>query len=199
MVLNSSVFAVVGTIALAVCVLCLIVLHLVPSGLYPVRDPVSLYGTTRYHLLYRVQAITSGICALCLLIALAEQQNDLPVFGLLMLGCYGISRILIAAFMMDAYGKHTRKGFIHIFLAAVAFTTIAIAVGFLTAPLVVLPFWSELRVFLLLAEYLTIISTILFFFISLISSLRRYTGLIERGIYLGALCWLGLAIIPLIH
>jgi len=195
----SLVFAIVGTVALAVCVFCLIVLHLVPSGIHPMSDPVSLYGTTRFNILYRVQAIASGLCALCLLLVLAGQQTNLPVFGLLMLGCYGVARICIAAFMMDTYGKRTRTGLIHIILAAVAFTTIAIAVGMLTASLVALPFWNELRVFLSLAEYLTIISAILFLLIILLSSLRRFTGLIERGIYLGALCWLGLVIIPLIH
>lgn len=142
--MSSIVFAIVGTPALAVCVLCLSILHLVPSGVQPVRDPVSLYGTTRYHILYRVQARASGLCA-------------------------------------------------------VAFTAIAIAVGLLTGSLVTLTLWNELRVVLLIAEYLTIISAILFLFISLLSSLRRFTGLFERGIYLGALCWLGLTIIPLIH
>jgi len=40
MILTTSVFALVGTVALAVCVVCLIILHIVPSGLLPMRDPV---------------------------------------------------------------------------------------------------------------------------------------------------------------
>src|SRR5436305_10300947 len=119
--------AIVGTLALTICVLSLIILHLVPSGLNPARDPVSLYGTTRYNSLYRVQAIASGICALCLLLALIERQPNLTVIGLLMLGCYGCARLAIAAFMMDEHGKRTRTGVLHIILAAVAFTAIAVA------------------------------------------------------------------------
>lgn len=197
--MSSSVFAIVGTVALAVCVFCLLALHFVPSGVNPLRDPVSLYGTTRYSVLYRVQAIASGLCALCLLLALAGQQTNLPVFGLLMLAGYGIARICIAAFMMDAFEKRTRTGTIHIILAAVAFTTIAIAVGILTTPLLSSPLWNGLREYLSLTVYVTIISAILFLLTRSLPILRRFTGLIERGIYLGALCWLGLVIIPLIR
>jgi hypothetical protein len=193
------VFALVAMVALVICIGCLIVLHLVPSGLHPMRDPVSLYGTTRYSVLYRVQAIASGICALCLLLALTEQHIPLPSLGLLMLACYGIARIAIAAFMMDAHGKRTLTGSIHILLAAVAFTTIAVAVGMDTASLLLSPLWNGLSVFLSLAEYLTIISALLFLLVSLLPVLRPFTGLIERGIYLGALCWLALVIIPLIR
>ena len=195
----SFVFTIVGTVALAVCVFCLLALHFVPSGVNPLRDPVSLYGTTRYSVLYRVQAIASGLCALCLLLALAGQQTNLPVVGLLMLAGYGIARICIATFMMDADEKRTRTGILHIILAAVAFTTIAIAVGMLTAPLLSSPLWNALRDYLSLTVYVTIISAILFLLIRSLPILQRFTGLIERGIYLGALCWLGLVIIPLIH
>jgi len=132
-------------------------------------------------------------------VILSELPTKLPVFGLLMLGCYGIARICIAAFMMDANGKRTRTGLIHIILAAVAFTTITIAVAMLTGSLIMSSLWNELQVFILIAEYLTIISAVLFLLVSLLSPLRLFTGLIERGIYVGALCWFGLIIIPLIH
>jgi len=106
---------------------------------------------------------------------------------------------LIAAFMMDTHSKRTRTGSMHIILAAVAFTSIAIAVGMLTASLLSSALWNELGVFLTVAADLTIISAILFIVVSLIPALRRFIGLVERGIYLGALCWLGLVIIPLIR
>lgn len=196
--MTSFVFALVGTVALVICIACLLLLHLVPSGLHPVRDPVSLYGTTRYHLLYRVQVIASGISALCLVAALTERHLPLPLVGLLMLACYGIARMAIAAFMMDAHAKRTRTGSLHILLAAIAFTTIAVAVGILTPSLLASPLWKDLSVFLSLAEYLTILSALLFLLISLLPVLRPFYGLIERGIYVGALCWLALVIIPLL-
>jgi hypothetical protein len=185
--------------ALVICIGCLLVLHLVPSGLYPVRDPVSLYGTTRYHLLYRVQVIASGICALCLVAALTERHLLLPLVGLLMLVCYGIARMAIAAFMMDAHGKRTPTGSMHILLAALAFATIAVAAGMLTPSLLSFSLWKNLSVFLSLAEYLTILSALLFLLVSLLPVLRPFYGLIERGIYVGALCWLALVIIPLLR
>lgn len=197
--MSSFVLALVGTAALAISVCCLIVLHLVPSGLHPGRDPVSCYGTTRYHLLYRVQVIASGICALCLVLALTMQPINLPGVGLLMLGCYGVARMSIAGFMMDVQGKRTPMGLTHIILAAVAFSTIAVAVGMLTSSLLSLPRWNDVSVFLTFAEYLTIIAAVLFIFVSVLPVLKRFTGLVERGIYLGALCWLGLVIIPLMR
>src|SRR2546423_665539 len=141
------IIAIAGTLALTICVLCLIILHLIPSELNPVRDPVSLYGTTRYHPLYRAQAIASGICALCLLLALIERQPNLTVIGLFMLGCYGCARLTIAAFMMDEHGKRTRTGVFHIILAAIAFTTIAVAAGMLTTSLLASSPWKELSIF----------------------------------------------------
>jgi hypothetical protein len=83
----------------------------------------------------------------------------------------------IAAFMMDAHGKRTATGSIHIILAAVAFTTIAVAVGTLTTSLLSLPRCKELSVFLSMAEYLTIISALLFLLVMLLPVLRRFTGL----------------------
>ena len=196
--MSSFVFALVGTIALVICIGCLLILHFVPSGLHPARDPVSLYGTTRYHLLYRVQVIASGIAALCLVAALTERHLSLPLVGLLMLVCYAIARLAIAAFMMDAHGKRTPTGSMHILLAAVAFTTVAVATGILTPSLLSSSLWKDLSVFLSVAEYLTLLSALLFLLVSLLPVLRPFYGLIERGIYVGALCWLALVIIPLL-
>ncbi len=197
----SQVLAVVGAIGLAVCVGCLITLHLVPGKVQPVHDPVSLYGTTRYHLLYRTQAVASGICALCLVFALAAQAISWPVIGLALLACYGVSRILIAGFMMDVPSAgNTRAGRIHILLAAITFTSIAVAVGVLTGPISRAARWSDLSLWLTIVDYMTIIAALLFILVRrALPVLWRIAGLLERGIYLGALCWLGLVIIPLIH
>jgi hypothetical protein len=43
--------SVVVLVALAVAVVLLVRLHIVPTGLSPVRDAVSDYGTTRWHAL----------------------------------------------------------------------------------------------------------------------------------------------------
>ncbi len=197
----SQVFAIVGTIGLVVCVGCLITLHLVPSKVQPIHDPVSLYGTTRYHALYRTQVIASGVCALCLVFALAAQSISWPVIDLVLLACYGLSRILIAGFMMDIPGsRSTRAGRMHILLAAITFASIAVAVGVLTRPVGAAARWSDLSVFLTIADFVTIISAVLFILVRrAFPLLWQIAGLLERGIYLGALCWLGLVIIPLIH
>lgn len=42
-------------------VVALVVLHLLPSGLSPLRDPVSQYGITRFKAGYRVQTLAYGL------------------------------------------------------------------------------------------------------------------------------------------
>lgn len=95
--------------------------------------------------------------------------------------------------------ESAQTGLLHVILAAIAFTTIAVAVGMLTTPILSSSRWSALSLFLSLAEYVTIISALIFILVSLLPALQRFTGLVERGIYLGSLCWLVLVIIPLIR
>ena len=46
---------------LSIGVVALVVLHLMPSGLSPLRNPVSQYGITRFKAGYRVQTLAYGL------------------------------------------------------------------------------------------------------------------------------------------
>lgn len=57
-----------------------------------------------------------------------------------------------------------------------------------------IPIWPWLRA----ASQLTGISAIIFGVLYAVPALKRFGGLFERGIYVGALLWLGLVIVPLV-
>jgi hypothetical protein len=102
-------------------------LHLASTGLSPVRDAVSDYGTTDEHMLYRVQVVAFGASALLLMAALAD-EDGVRRSGLVWLTIYGAARIAIAWFMIDRdLTKPTTEGRVHALLAALAFTAIAVA------------------------------------------------------------------------
>ena len=187
----------IGVVALAVCVVCLVVAHFLPTGFHPLFDPVSFYGTSRYHALYQMQAVSSGVSALCLVAALAMQGVMLPKRGVIVLALYGVSRVLIAGFPADLSRPSTQHGRIHVVLAAVAFTGIAIATGVLTSHLTTQSTWHGDASLLSVASLITDISAVVFFVATLVPATRRSIGLPERGIYVGALLWLGSALVPL--
>ena len=110
-VTSPEVFTVTGSIALAgttSCLLTLIVLHVLPTGLSPLTNPVSQYGITSYRLGYRVQTIAMGIAA----IAAATGISKLGIRGgslvAVLLAIFGAARLAISWFPMDVPGAAAR-------------------------------------------------------------------------------------------
>ena len=73
-----AVLCVVALAGVAVTLGALVVLHLAPSGLSPLRDPVSAYGISRFSLLYRAQTLGTAVSAAALAVALpvAEMRAE---------------------------------------------------------------------------------------------------------------------------
>src|SRR3954452_20974872 len=96
----------------------LLAAHLARTGLSPVRDAVSDYGTTHVHQLYRAMVVALGVGGILLALGLAR---DTDAGSLGWLWAYGLSRIAIAGFMTDRDPPpFTTEGRIHWLLAAVA-------------------------------------------------------------------------------
>lgn len=106
----SSALAVVSGIALGVACLSMLGLHLFEAQFNPIRDAISLYVYARTGVLYNVDAIARGFCALGLVAALAAGGDRLPWPGLLALGMYGLARLTIPAFPGDRRPPLTRRG-----------------------------------------------------------------------------------------
>jgi hypothetical protein len=192
-------YTVIGAAGLLVCLACLIALHLLPTGFHPIHDPVSNYGTSLYGYLYRLQAFASGICGACLLAVFAGTSIPLPFWGIAALGCYSVSRMLIIFFPTDIKPPRTLKGSIHVFLAALTFTGIAIAAGNLTQLLIRVVTWGSWGWELQAAAFLTEGAAVAFFLVFKFRPFRKITGLIERCIYLGTLLWLGIVFMQLLR
>lgn len=187
-----------SSLLLLIGVLSLIGLHLNAPDLTPIRDAVSLYVYGGYGVLYRVQAVATGLGALCLLGALLVHGFTLPLIGVVLFGLYGATRIMMAWFISDPHPPLTRRGVIHLLLGTVMFLAIAFATGLLTGPLRVLPEWQRSSIPLILAATLTIGCVALSFALSTQARLRPLLGLVERGIYVGTFVWMGWVVWPLL-
>lgn len=116
---------VVAGVAVGLC--SLVVLHLVPSGLSPRRNPVSQYGITRFALGYRMQTVAYGVAgvgaAIC--VTQSERRGSLVVALCLV---FALARGAIGWFPMDAPGAaRSSMGRLHGQLAIVAFVGLGIA------------------------------------------------------------------------
>ena len=187
----------VGGLAWAGCVLCLLALHLLPTGVHPVRGFVSDYALGRFGVLYQVQAIASGVCAGCLLTVMLGLDVPAPRWGLGCLALYAVSRLLIAAFPTDPPTRRTRVGMIHFVLAATTFAGIAGAAVLLTPAVARHPPWDDFVGPLYAAMRLTVASAAIFGLAFLSGRAAPILGLLERCVYLGKLAWLGALLLSL--
>jgi len=194
----SQLYVVIGAAGLLTCIASLIALHILPTGFEPFADAVSNYALSSYGFLYRLQAFSSGVCGLCLLAWFADAGLSLSGPGIAALTIYSFSRLLIIFFPTDLNPPRTVKGTIHMILAAGTFTGIAIATGSLTSSLRDIGAWSNIAPALNAAATLTEAAAVAFLVVVVIRPFRKILGLVERGIYLGTLLWLGLVFAHLI-
>jgi hypothetical protein len=179
-----------GIAGLLSCLASLIALHLLRTGYHLIHDPVSNYAVSPYGYLYRIQAFSSGICGACMFGWFARSGIKLSILGMTALLFYSLSRMLIIFFPTDVKPPRTRTGTIHVILATLTFTGIAIASGTLTPSLVSFTNWSKMAWELLAAAWLTDAAAIAFVVAYIFKPFRLWIGLVERCIYVGTLLWL---------
>jgi hypothetical protein len=176
--------AIASLTLLAVAVALLARLHFAPTGLDPVRNAVSDYGTTPWHRSYRAMVIALGLAAALLAAELAYETN---ADDLIWLWTFAASRIAIAGFMTDRDPPpFTREGLVHYALATAAFTSIAIAasnIDWSGKPAVLDPLGT--------AIVLSAILTVATFRVPAVF------GLVERALYATSIAWLAIAAIDL--
>lgn len=112
---------------LSIGVVALVVLHLVPSGLSPLRNPVSQYGITQFKVGYRVQTLAYGLAGAGAAIGLASLPRP-SLFVVVLCGVFAASRAAISWFPMDPPGgKLSATGRRHGLLGIGAFVALAVA------------------------------------------------------------------------
>jgi hypothetical protein len=178
----ATALAAAAAVFAALCVVCLVVLHLSPTGYSAVRNTVSDYGVGTYAGWYRAQAACAGASAVCLATALAQGVDPVPRRVVTLLVVFGVARVAIGFFPTDLTGsaEHSRTGGIHLLLAATAFISISWAA-------VALGRYEHGAPWLGWVMTVTAAGT----FVALRQAwLRSSVGLIERGFYAAFLAWL---------
>jgi uncharacterized protein DUF998 len=124
--LRDSAVALIAT-GVSVGVAALVVLHLLPTGLSPMRAAVSQYGISRYRAGYRVQTIAYGLAGIGAAVGIATMPGPTAVLVVLC-SVFAAGRIAIGWFPMDAPGgERTKAGRRHVLLAASAFVAVTAA------------------------------------------------------------------------
>lgn len=174
---------------LAVGLSALVALHLLPTGLSPIRNAVSQYGITRYRTGYRVQTLAYAIAGFGAAVGLSQMRgtaSTAPVVALCIV--FAVARGVISWFPMDEPGSEmTGTGRRHGMLALVAFVSVGVAAEQLGRLL------DEDSMHASMASASNVLAVlILVSFVAMAVGRGRspgYFGLAERGFYLCATAW----------
>jgi hypothetical protein len=180
----------VALAALIVVVGALVYLHIVPSGLSPVRNAVSQYGITRFRAGYRVATIAFAISGAALALAISRATHGHASATIVLLVVFAAARAVISWYPMDAPGgDRTSTGRAHGLLAIAAFAGVTAAALRLAS---VLSDQTALHELAPVSRGLGILMLVLLLSMGFSRShpeLGRRFGLIERGFYVAAIAW----------
>lgn len=182
----ASVLLLVGAVGALVS---LVVVHVLPTGLNPVRDPVSQYGITRYRGWYRAAALSAALAGVGGIISFAQVPGVAALITLILLVVFAAARALIGFFPMDAPGD-TRSGTgrLHNLLATLAFAPVT-AAAFVGAGALHDAGAGELSTWSTVCGVIMAVGAVSLLLTTRISGLRNLFGLAERLIYVGFIAW----------
>lgn len=189
----------VSLVCLVVAVGSLALLHLVPTGLSPVLAAVSQYGISRYRSGYRVMTISLGLAVAALGVGLAARISEAGgTTVLVLMAIFSAARLVISWYPMDAPGApRTPHGHAHGLIAIVTFTSITVAALRLGAAL-----HRPIQLHALAPVSTAFGAAMAACVIAMVSarsspSARNYFGLVERGLYLAIIGWIGVLAVAL--
>ena len=189
---------VLALVCLAVGIGALVVLHVVPTGLSPVRDAVSDYGAGRYAWGYRTLVVAIGAAAAAEAVGFST-DGSAGTAGIVWLAVYAVSRVAIAWTPTDLPGApRTPTGRLHALLAITAFTAIAVATSTIPGDLPGGPPWGDWADLLGTLGTLVVVTAVGTAVTIVVPPFRRVFGLVERLLYVTSLAWLLVAAVALI-
>jgi Protein of unknown function (DUF998) len=184
------VVGVIALLALTMTVASLVWLHLQPTGLSPVRNPVSEYGITSFCAGYRAATLAFAAAGLALAAGISLAVRGRGVAVVVLLVVFAIARAAISWFPMDVPGgKRTGTGGIHFLLALVAFGAVTAAALVLGAVLSSQGRWHALAPASTGLGYALVACLAAFGQAQMWPALRKLSGAIERCFYLFAIIW----------
>jgi Protein of unknown function (DUF998) len=171
-----------------------VVLHVLPTGLSPMRNAVSQYGITRYRLGYRVQTIAFAVAASAAAVGLAEAAPGRARALIALLVIFALARLVISWFPMDEPGSApTNTGRMHGLIAIVTFIVIALAAGRLGTVAKQVPGWTTLATVSSVIAWLMVASLVAMMVVRrsarVTHSTPTYFGAVERVFYLAIVAW----------
>ena len=117
-----TIAGVIALAALATVVASLGYLHLAPTGLSPIRNPVSQYGITPPRAGYRVATLAFAVAGAALAVGIDRAVGARAAAVVVLLAVFAAARAAISWFPMDAPGAPaTGTGHAHRLLATAAF------------------------------------------------------------------------------
>jgi hypothetical protein len=188
----TAAYGIVALAALAVVVASLAYLHIAPTGLSPLRNPVSQYGITPFRAGYRVATIAFALAGVALALGLhrALRANTHLGVVVVMLFVFALARALISWFPMDTPGAPpTPTGRRHGLLAIVAFGATTIAAFRLASALSHGGRWHSLATVSSVLGWAMLVSLLALTLSRGVPALRERFGAIERCFYLSAIAW----------
>jgi Protein of unknown function (DUF998) len=192
-------FSILAAVATVVQAGALIVLHLLPTGYYPVRDAVSDYGVGRYRGWFWLQAVAGGVGCLALGIALAQLHPFTPTQAVVALIVTAASRFLIPFFATDQQGSRfqTAHGIIHMILAVIAFGGLIWAATGLWSTLRHYPAWHGAEGALTIIPWIMLGSVVAVVLAIRGPRLHPFFGVFERLFYVSSITWILIVAIDL--
>lgn len=189
-------------VATAVSVGALITLHVLPTGLSPMRNAVSQYGITRYRLGYRIQTIALAVAGAAAAVGLAEAAPGRARALIALLIVFALARLAISWFPMDEPGgARSNHGTMHGLIAIVTFAAIALAAGRLSTVAKHVPGWGTLSTVSGAFAWLMVASLVAMMVMTrgarATNSTPTYFGAVERIFYLAIVAWLVLVAVGL--
>jgi hypothetical protein len=178
----------------------LIALHLLPTGLSPLRNAVSQYGITRFRAGYRLQTMSMGVAAIAAAIGIREVGSAGGTLIVALLVVCGAARLAISWFPMDPPdSERTETGRRHGLLAIAAFATTAIAAIRLGEILDRAEVWRRVSGAVTGLGYGMAVALIALGASRRTESFRGYFGLVERAFYAGAIAFFAIVGVQLLQ
>jgi hypothetical protein len=171
--------------------LSLVVVHVLPTGLNPLRDPVSQYGITRYRGWYRAAAISAAVAGVGGALLFAGFEGVVAIVTVVLLAVFAAARGLIGFFPMDAPdAMPTATGRVHNLLALAAFAPVT-AGAFTGAGALHDAGYATASALSTVCAVVMVVGTI-GMIVAAAPRLRGLFGFAERLIYAGFIAWFGI-------
>ncbi|GGG58008.1 DUF998 domain-containing protein [Paenibacillus radicis (ex Gao et al. 2016)] len=184
-------FSILTIIMTSVAIICLIMLHVLPTGYTPIRDAVSDYGVGSYRGWFWLQVVAGGLACLFLAIALSQLRPFTPTNVVIALLVTTVSRILLPFFATDQGGSRfqTIQGSIHMILAVFNFGGLVWAAKALWATLSHYPVWQDAESLLNILASVMLWCVIAVVVGLVIPWFKNFFGLFERLFLLSTYLW----------